>query len=1002
MSLLKEFSYPDILQRRLLYYNLFATVFLISFIFADMSLAFNYYAPYESTFRFVFPAVLAGLFLGNLAGRLLFARISRFRMIYLISDLAFTIGCALFVARRCFAPAGGEPLLELFFNARVALYAAMLGVSFFAGIKGAYFLKIACGEFIDEKKSLIAFFVISFIALSAGTAHGFLAFRLSPAYFLGLIPFLILLPTIFLIKLPFSPPTLYAQEYQEHQPEEKTAARKREDLAFAYLNFSYVLVYLFLGYQTVIKFFGDFIHVQMLFVFACTAALLVGFAAARFFKKAYLPLYTEVLYPPAFILFLMAINSLGNSIGIAAGIAVFLPVAGVFGFSIYHTLRDILETYDHGRRFAIIDFSLFVLPVPILAALHLLDFTYLWFFVIFYVAALLNTAIPVIHLMQSKAGSWARAVYLAGAAAFIPLMLFVHINFDIPLNRELYVTHIAGFVDLVSPEDVPVPGRAGSLVRYNGRNIFSARDDSIKNLQRALVPLMLFAPVPADGNPGILFIDGNQRFYRNPSIGYFPGAVCLDYVPERSVDFGQSPITGKDFYYTERGEILRHLSLLRGTMRMVVDIPNLYDLACNRFRFSEEYYRIVHRSLSHEGLFAQVFNLSHSAPSTLNGALSGMKKTFRHFAGFLFSDHLVVVCAAEKSTLAFTPEGLDRLVSLFRENPALSGLFINEYQPLAHLLFNDVDDMLVHLAGTDRPAWPCSDKGSGYGLNESLENSYLSNNLKIAELVPAEGALPYFRAGVLAGIQARTQAFTLLKRAALMEVRGEFDGETAVLAQLRRMGDYMPDLRTYINAQLIFKEHYYYSEAVRYEKNRRWDEAGTFYRAIIQINPDNFEANYRLGMLSITVQNLDDAFKYLQRAMVLKRDDTKVLYQMGVLYFAMGRPREALEYFSRAMDLRENTASILHYTGLCHEKLGRSQEARAYYEKALLLDPNDCAIQSSLERVSVMIEDEKNRWKMPDPRNQSDVEQGESIPLPINQSARDIRLSDTEAEAAKE
>ena len=74
--------------------------------------------------------------------------------------------------------------------------------------------------------------------------------------------------------------------------------------------------------------------------------------------------------------------------------------------------------------------------------------------------------------------------------------------------------------------------------------------------------------------------------------------------------------------------------------------------------------------------------------------------------------------------------------------------------------------------------------------------------------------------------------------------------------------------------------------------DRRWDEAGTFYRAIIQINPDNFEANYRLGMLSITVQNLDDAFKYLQRAMVLKRDDTKVLYQMGVLYFAMGRPRE--------------------------------------------------------------------------------------------------------------
>ncbi|HSV97996.1 MAG TPA: tetratricopeptide repeat protein [Spirochaetota bacterium] len=1002
MSLLKEFSYSDILQRRLLYYNLFATVFLVSFIFADMSLVFNYYAPYESTFRFVFLAVLAGLFFGNLAGRVLFARISRFRMIYSISDLAFTIGCALFVARKYLAPAGDEPLLDLFFNARGALYAAMLGVSFFAGIKGAYFLKIACGEFIDEKKSLIAFFVISFVALTAGTAHGFLAFRLPPAYYLGLIPFLIILPTVFLIKLPYSPPTLYAQEYKEHHPEEKTAAQKREDLAFAYLNFSYVLVYLFLGYQTVIKFFGNFLHVQMLFIFACTAALLAGFAAARLLKKAFLPLYTEVLYPPAFILFLAAINSLGNAIGIAAGIAVFLPVAVVFGFSIYHTLRDILETYDHDRRFAIIDFSLFVLPVPILAALHLLDFTYLWFFVIFYAAALLNTAIPVIHLMQSKAGSWARAVYLAGAAAFIPLMLFVHINFDIPLNRKLYVTHISGFADLAPPEGPPAPGRASAVVRFNGRDIFSADDGSIKNLQRSLVPLALFAHGSGDGRPGILFIDGNQRFFRNPSIGYFPGAVCLDYVPDRSVDFRQSPFTGKDFYFTERGEILRHLSVQRGPMGMIVDIPNLYDLSCNRFRFSGEYYRIVRRALSRNGLFVQVLNLSHSAPSTLNGALSGMKKTFRHFAGFLFSDHLVVVCADEQSALALKGEGLDRLALLFKEKPALTGLFVNEYQPLAHLLFTDIDDLLVHLTGTDRPAWPCSDKGSRYNLTEPLENSYLSDNSRIADLVPPEGTLYYFRAGILSEIQGRTQAFTLLKKAGLMEVRGEFDGETAVLAQLRRMGHYMQDLRTYINAQLTFKERYYYSEAVRHEKGRRWDEAATLYRAIIQINPDNFEANYRLGMLSITVQNLDDAFRYLQRAMVLKRDDTKVLYQMGVLYFAMGRAQEALGYFNRAMDLRENTASILHYTGLCHEKLGRIQEARSYYEKALLLDPNDCAIQSSLERAGVMIEDEKNRWKMPDRRNQSDVEQGESIPLPINQSARDIRLSDKEAEAAKE
>jgi len=42
------------------------------------------------------------------------------------------------------------------------------------------------------------------------------------------------------------------------------------------------------------------------------------------------------------------------------------------------------------------------------------------------------------------------------------------------------------------------------------------------------------------------------------------------------------------------------------------------------------------------------------------------------------------------------------------------------------------------------------------------------------------------------------------------------------------------------------------------------------------------------------------------------------------------------------------------------------------------------------------MEDEKSKWKLPDQKNQSDVEQGENIPLPINKSARDIRLKDEE------
>ena len=76
MSLIKEFSYSDIFQRRLVYYNLFATVFLVAFIFSDIALAFNYYAPYESTFRIVFCS--RRCYTGQFAGRVLFSKSGRY------------------------------------------------------------------------------------------------------------------------------------------------------------------------------------------------------------------------------------------------------------------------------------------------------------------------------------------------------------------------------------------------------------------------------------------------------------------------------------------------------------------------------------------------------------------------------------------------------------------------------------------------------------------------------------------------------------------------------------------------------------------------------------------------------------------------------------------------------------------------------------------------------------------------------------------------------------
>lgn len=172
------------------------------------------------------------------------------------------------------------------------------------------------------------------------------------------------------------------------------------------------------------------------------------------------------------------------------------------------------------------------------------------------------------------------------------------------------------------------------------------------------------------------------------------------------------------------------------------------------------------------------------------------------------------------------------------------------------------------------------------------------------------------------------------------------------------------------------------------------------YNAILVLNKDNFDVNYRLGILSLTLQNLDDSFKYLDYAMRLKKDDPRVIYQMGVLLFSSGKRKEAMEYFNRALRLNEASPSLYFYLGLCNEDLGKLSDAKMYYDKAHLADPNDINIIASIDRINEKIAREKERQKLLNRGevkiNQNEAEEGEVVPLPISENARKVRLKNDE------
>ncbi|HPB83182.1 MAG TPA: tetratricopeptide repeat protein, partial [Spirochaetota bacterium] len=107
------------------------------------------------------------------------------------------------------------------------------------------------------------------------------------------------------------------------------------------------------------------------------------------------------------------------------------------------------------------------------------------------------------------------------------------------------------------------------------------------------------------------------------------------------------------------------------------------------------------------------------------------------------------------------------------------------------------------------------------------------------------------------------------------------------------------------------------------------------------------------------------------------------------------------QYFQYSIDLNNDFAQVYFYLGLSYEETGRILEAKNSYEKAALKDPNDSDIQLSLERINKKIEDERNRWRQKDPENQNEEETGERVPLPVNKSAYEWRITDEEAKKMK-
>jgi tetratricopeptide (TPR) repeat protein/peroxiredoxin len=126
------------------------------------------------------------------------------------------------------------------------------------------------------------------------------------------------------------------------------------------------------------------------------------------------------------------------------------------------------------------------------------------------------------------------------------------------------------------------------------------------------------------------------------------------------------------------------------------------------------------------------------------------------------------------------------------------------------------------------------------------------------------------------------------------------------------------------------------------------DHAEESFLQVLAAKPDNADAQYNLGTLSLRRRDLTKARTYLQRTVQLRPDYPEAWNNLGMIAAEEGRPDEAVQNFQQSLKYRPNYATALLNLGNVYRRQRLFEPARDSLSRALQLLPDDAEIHYSL------------------------------------------------------
>jgi tetratricopeptide (TPR) repeat protein len=157
----------------------------------------------------------------------------------------------------------------------------------------------------------------------------------------------------------------------------------------------------------------------------------------------------------------------------------------------------------------------------------------------------------------------------------------------------------------------------------------------------------------------------------------------------------------------------------------------------------------------------------------------------------------------------------------------------------------------------------------------------------------------------------------------------------------------------------------FFYRGTSYERAKQWDRAEADLKKALELVPDTQPAgraqvlNYLAYSWVDNHQNIDDAFKMLQRAVELSPRDGMIIDSLGWAYYRLGRYEDAVRELEKAVELKAGDPVINDHLGDAYWKVGRQLEAKFQWNHAKDSNPEHEDLVRILRKIDHGLDEPK-------------------------------------------